>query len=166
MKAPKLYALLMLLTGSSASPLEAAETFAIQLSVQAGARQQAAGGRSTAVPSAAASRPVLTAPAGTRLRVRWSVSNQEESGRVQDITVHVVLDKETAVARLAGSKPGPDVVYESALVTDIAARGTTSGDFVVEPPEPGDYVLLVETIGAARTGRDEYAAAITVRVAR
>ena len=56
------------------------------------------------------------------------------------MTVHLLLDNDQK-----------DAVYESALVMDFAAQAKSSGDFVVAAPAPGNYVLRLETIGAARS---------------
>jgi len=141
------------------------EPFAIELSVRADAQQQTARGRSaSATPSAKSDRPVLTAKSGSQLRIRWSIANQEKTETIKDVTVHVFLDKETAIGQAAAPKPGADVPYESALVMDFAPQGKSTADFTVQTPAPGLYLLRVETIGATKAHHDDCLAAIDVKV--
>lgn len=149
----------------SSGVFAADDPFGIEISVQAETQQRGARGRSTsAAPATRTARPVLTVKTKTKLRVRWSVVNQEKTGSIRDVTVHVVLDKEDALGQPGVPKPGPGAVYESALMTDFAAQGKSTGDFVVEAPEPGNYLLRVETIGAVKARRDEYFAAMDLKV--
>ena len=140
------------------------DPFAIELSVRAENQQQTARGRSTATPATRANRPVLTAKAKTKLRIRWSVLNAETTGTIPDVTVHMLLDTQDAIGQREAPAPSPDAVYESALVMDFAAHAKSSADFTLETPEPGSYLLRVETIGAARTRRDEYVASMDLKV--
>jgi hypothetical protein len=96
--------------------------------------------------------------------VRWSVVYQEKTGKLADITVHAFVEKETASGQTAPPKPAADAVYESALVMDFSPQGKSTADFVVEAPEPGTYLLRLETIGDAKIPRDECFAAIDVKV--
>jgi len=114
------------------------DSFALQLSVQTPSDQQTTDGKA---------RPISRVKAGTRLRVRWSAVNQQKSGTLRDVTMHVVIDKENAIGQAPASKPGPDVVYESALVMDFAPQAKSSGDFTIEAPAAGTYLVRVETLG-------------------
>ena len=69
------------------------------------------------------------------------------------MTVHFLLDRDQK-----------DAVYESALVMDFAAQAKSSADFVVAAPAPGNYVLRLETIGAARSHGHEHVAVMDVKV--
>jgi hypothetical protein len=135
----------------------------LELSARAESRQQTARGQASSLPAGTA-RPVLTARSAERLRIRWSAANQDKTGNIPDVTVHFFLDRENAIGERVPPKPGADVVYESALVTDLAAQGTSSADFVVEAPQAGNYLLRLETIGAARTHGHEHFAAIDLKV--
>jgi hypothetical protein len=133
-----------------AQPRAPQDLFTLQLSVQAGADERATDG---------VARPVLTVKTGARLRVRWSAINQQKTGALRDVTMHVVVDKENAIGQQA-VKPGPDVVYESALVMDFAPQAKSSGDFIIDAPAPGAYLVRVETIGTTQA----HAASIDLQV--
>ena len=47
---------------------------------------------------------------------------------------------------------------------DFAPEAKSSADFSIEVPDPGDYVLRVETIGAAKKHGHEHFAALTLKV--
>ncbi len=133
-----LLASILFLSQAQPPPRPPQDLFALQLSVQAGADQQISTGTA---------RPVLRIKSGTRLRVRWSAVNQQKSGTLRDVTLHVVVDKENAIGQAAAGKPGADVVYESALVMDFVPQAKSSGDFTIEPPAAGTYLVRVETLG-------------------
>jgi hypothetical protein len=135
----------------------------MELSARTGSLQQSAHGQA-ASPSASQARPVLTAKATAPLRIRWAVANQEKTATISDVTVHFYLNRENAIGERVPPKPGADVVYESALMMDLGAHATSSADFVVEAPEAGNYLLRLETIGAARTHGHEHFAAMDLKV--
>ena len=47
---------------------------------------------------------------------------------------------------------------------DFAPQAKSSADFVIEVPEPGSYLLRLETIGAAKAHGHEHVAAMDLRV--
>jgi hypothetical protein len=125
----------------------------MELSARADALQRMAHGLPASSPSSAP-RPLLSAKAKGKLRIQWSVANGDKTGRLVDVTLHLVLDK-----------PGSDPTYESALVVDLTAQTKTTGDVVVQAPQQaGDYRLRLETIGAAKTHGHEHVATIDVKV--
>src|SRR5262245_24185599 len=138
------------------SPSHAAQDlFVLQLSVQSGGDQRTA--QDTR-------RPVLTVKPNARPRVKWSAVNQQKSGTLRDVTMHLVVDKENTVGQREQPKPGPDVVYESALVMYFAPQAKSEADFTLDAPQPGAYLLRLETIGAAATHGHEHVVAIDLQV--
>jgi len=142
--------------------LAAGQPFTIDVSVRADAQQQQTQrGCSSSAPGR---RPLLTTKTRTKLHLRWSVLYQEKTGRFADVTIHAFVERQAVPGQTTAGKPGPDVVYESALVMDFGPQGKSTGDFVIEAPEAGNYVLRVETIGDGKTPRDECFAAIDLKV--
>ena len=123
----------------------------MELSARAGDRQQTASGRPAAMAESA--RPSLIAHSGSSLHIRWSIVNQQKSGSVPDVTVHLVLGKASGEAE-----------YESAIVMDFPAQAKSSADITAQLPPPGTYVLRLETIGAAKTHGHEHVARMDVKV--
>jgi hypothetical protein len=133
-----------------------ANDFTINLKVQSGAREQ------TAISGQAAAPPMFKAKAKEVVSVQWSASNGAAGANLSDITLHVFMDH--GDARAAAPKPGPKALYESALIQDFEAGVKSSGEFRMSVPEPGTYLVRVETIGAARKLGKEVAAVMQVSV--
>lgn len=131
--------------------------FTLNLKVQAGRREQTAVSRQA--PSA---RPVFTVKAQEVVQVQWSAANAATSSRLSDVTLHVFLDH--GDARSDAPKPGPKVLFESALIQDFDPGGKSSGEFRMQMPGSGSYVLRAETIGAAKKLGKEVAASMQVVV--
>ena len=131
------------------TPRAADDLFIMELSARVDAQQQTARGQAVSPTSNRSPRAVLATKLGTRIRIQWSIVNQEKTGIIPDVTVHLLLDH--------GQK---DAVYESALVMDFAAQARSSADVVVAAPAPGNYVLRLETIGAARSHGHEHLAGL------
>jgi hypothetical protein len=140
------------------------DLFSVELQARVDNQQQTVRGDGTAASSSGSTRPVLTGKSKSTLRVRWTIVNEGKTASIPDVTVHFVLDKENAIGQRDVPKPGPDVVYESALMMDFAPQAKSSGDFVIEVPEPGSYLLRLETIGAVKSHGHEHVAAMDLRV--
>jgi hypothetical protein len=140
------------------------DLFSVELLARVDNQQQTVRGDATAVSAGGSTRPVLTGKSKSTLRVRWTIVNEGKTASIPDVTVHFVLDKENTIGQREVPKPGPDVVYESALMMDFAPQAKSSADFVIEVPEPGSYLLRLETIGAAKTHGHEHVAAMDLRV--
>lgn len=136
----------------------------MELSARVDSRQQTARGQLSSAPATNSARPMLTAKSKAKLRIEWSITNQEKTGSIPDVTIHFFLDKEYPPGQREVSKPGANVVYESALVMDLAAQAKSAADFVVEVPDAGNYLLRLETIGAAKTHGHEHFAAMDLKV--
>jgi hypothetical protein len=162
MKSVLLAALCLVAAISESTILAAGQPFTIDVSVRADAQQQQTQrGCSSSAPGR---RPVLTTKTRTKLHVRWSVLYHEKTGRFADTTVHAFVEREAVLGQTTAPKPGPDVVYESALVMDFGPQGKSTGDFVIDAPDAGNYVLRVETIGDGKSPRDECFASIDLKV--
>ena len=135
------------------TPCAAEDLFIMELSARGDARQQTAHGQPVSSLATRSPHPVLAVKSGTRLRIQWSIVNQEKTGTIPDVTVHLLLDRDQK-----------DAAYESALVMDFAAQAKSSADFTIEAPAPGTYLLRLETIGAAKSHGHEHATVMDVKV--
>ena len=141
------------------------DEFSVDLLARVDNQQQTVRGQeATAAPASGSTRPVLTAKSKSTLRIRWSIVYEGKTASIPDVTVHLVLDKENTIGQRVVPKPGPDVVYESALIMDFGPQAKGSADFVIEVPESGSYLLRLETIGAAKTHGHEHFAAMDLKV--
>jgi hypothetical protein len=138
---------------------------AIELVARVGTRQWTARSpAATAQRPTQLPRPVLTAKSGAAMHVHWSIVNQDKTGRFTNVTVHCVLQKQARVGQPELPRPDPNPVYESALLIDLSPQARSAADFVIEVPEPGIYLLRVETIGAGKQQGHESAALLDIRV--
>jgi hypothetical protein len=134
-----------------------ANDFTINLKVQSGGHEQNA---TSGQPAAASS--TFTARAKELVWVQWSAANGVSGTPLSDITLHVFMDR--GDGRAAAPKPGPQALYESALIQDFEPGGKSSGEFRMPLPESGTYFVRVETIGAAQKLGKEVAAVMRVSV--
>src|SRR6266478_5486334 len=88
--------------------------FTISLKVQAGGREQIAGSGQPA-----GTHPVFTAKVKEVVLVQWSAINLASGVTLSDVTLHVFMDR--APARPDGPRPGPNALYESAVILDFGA---------------------------------------------
>jgi hypothetical protein len=131
--------------------------FTINLKLQAGQREQ------TAVSGKPASaRPVFPAKVKEVVSVQWSAVNGALGAILSDVTFHVFMDRGSASAD--APKPGPNALYESAVILDFKPGSKSSGEFRMLMPESGTYLVRVETIGATKKLGREVAAAMQVSV--
>jgi hypothetical protein len=130
--------------------------FTINLKVQSGEREQ------TAMSGQSSAPPTFTAKVKEVVWVQWSAANGTTGMPLTDITLHVFMDR--GDARTAAPKPGPKALYESALIQDFEPGVKSSGEFRMPIPEPGIYLVRVETIGAAKRLGKEVAAVMQVSV--
>jgi hypothetical protein len=151
-------AVLMLL-GSTAGAAD--DPFVIDLSARAD------GG--TAVTShsadpARAPRMTLSAQPRRKIEIRWTVTEAATAKPAPNVTVHTFLERTAAAGPANAPKAGPNALYESAVGMDFSPGSRSTGQISIELPDAGDYLLRVETIGAARAVGREQAAVIALKV--
>ena len=126
----------------------------INLLVRAGGRQQ-----SIASGQPGGARPQFAAKVGEILLVQWSAANPETASALSDVTLHVFMERGSALLRQDTPKPSSNAVYESAVVLDFEPGAKSTGEFRLPLAESGAYLLRVETIGASKKlGRESFAA--------
>src|SRR5262245_51328613 len=157
-------ALLCLFVAVARSALAADDPLTIELWARVDGQRQTARGQPWPAPTNSA-RPMLTAKSKAKLRIGWSITNQEKTGSIPDLTIHFFLDR-YAPGQREVPKPGASVVYESALIMDFDAQAKSAADFVVEVPDAGNYVMRLDTIGAAKTHGHEHFVAMDLKVVR
>ena len=136
--------------------------FVIELAARVDAQQRTASGQTAATGETKATSAMLTAKSKATLHVRWSIENQDETRTFADVTIHCVLEKEGRIGQGETAQPS-GMVYESALLMDFAPRAMSTAEFAIEVPEPGRYLLRVETIGVAKQGDHEYFAVLDLK---
>jgi hypothetical protein len=145
-----------------ATGLRAADdAFVIEVSAKPDGGQ---GVSSRSADAATRARMTIAAQPRRKLEIKWSVTAAAGSKPAANVTVHAFLERSAAVGTAASPKPGPNAPYESAVGVDFSAGSKATGQISFEVPDAGDYLLRVETIGAAATAGREQAAALDVKV--
>jgi hypothetical protein len=127
-----------------------AGAFSANLDVSDGTRKQSTSSESAAANKSnpAAERPSLTAAAGDRLVIRWSVTRTAHDA-AKDVLVHFYLVR---IDRPGQAPPplAPDaVLLESALTMDFDTKAATSAQMTFRPEKPGAYLLRIEAQGSS-----------------
>ena len=98
--------------------------------------------------------PAFTVKRGETLSVQWTATNPAPGPTLPEVTMHTVMDKDTA----ATQKPGAGALYEGAVNLDFRTGERSSGNFRMPMLEPGNYVVRVETVGIrAKAGAESFA---------
>jgi hypothetical protein len=129
-------------------PAARADSFAIDLKVQAGQESQSAQAEVVAIGAVFKVRKVLETKTGTPIRVNWTLSNTSSKTAMKNVLVHFFAAKEDKPGQRNIPKVTKEVAAESALTMDFSpgekARGAVT--FIIE--RPGFYLICLETIGA------------------
>jgi hypothetical protein len=90
-------------------------------------------------------RPVLRVPRDQAIKVQWILTNIYPHKTLEDVVVHAFVVRQDR----AGQKEIPaiteDVVIESAYEIDMKPGSKSGARFTLRIPEPGAYLLRVET---------------------
>lgn len=142
-----------------------ADPFAIDLVAQAGKASQTAHAESAGFGAVAKPRPVLEAPAGQAVTVKWTLRCTDSKRTFNEVIAHFLAVKEEKAGQRAVPKLDKDVAAESALNMDFKPKDAADGQLTFTIKEPGAYLLRLETIGAgAGADGQEYFAALDLVV--
>jgi hypothetical protein len=130
-----------------------AETFSIDLEVQAGKKGPKAKAETRVVGEKPKPRVVVKAKAGETIKVHWVLRNTDPKATVKDVLVHFFAVREEKVGQAAVPKLGKDVAAESALTMDFPPKDSAEGNLSFTITRKGAYLIRLETIGALR-GQD------------
>ncbi len=144
----------------AAQPSVEAGEFELQLQVNAGDRQirteETAESPTTKTPPP---RHVAELTHDQEVRVSWHAENTGEAKEFEDVLVHFFVVKEEKTGQIEVPKLTENVMYEGALTMDFKPHEKADWQFALTIPEPGSYLLRVETIGMLdKHGHEHYAA--------
>lgn len=136
-----------------------AADFAIELQVQVGKQSLTAREEKADVGATPKKRAVLRIKVGDKIRVRWTMTNRDKAAS-KNVLVHFFAVKETELGQKVMPKLDKGVQAESALVMDFNPKDKAAGELNFAVPQPGPYLLRLETIGAAvgERGQEFFAA--------
>ena len=133
-----------------------------EMTLKAQAADRVAQSHSTATLGTA--RPVLTVKGASILKVHWSVASMTNTGNIPDVTIHFFLARQEKIGQRELPKIGADVTAEGALIMDFEPQAKSSAELSLQVPEPGNYLLRVETIGTLKRLGHEHFVALDVKV--
>jgi hypothetical protein len=153
-------ALLSLFLGGAICAGAKAHHFAIDLKARASKESRTAQAEMLAPGVKAKPRAVLHVKAGQRVAVQWTLTNTDRAATYKEVLVHFFVVKEDQVGQQLVPKLLKGVVAESALTMDFRPGDRNRGELSFVIDQPGDYLLRLETIGAAvgADGHEHYAA--------
>jgi hypothetical protein len=154
-----------LLLAPAAAPPARASHFTIDLTARAGKASQTAHAETTAPGARPRARAVLEVKAGQRITAHWSLRNADPKATFKDLIVHFVAVREATLGQAAVPKLDKGVAAESALTMDFRPGDQCEGELSFTLDRPGNYLLRLETRGAAAGAQDhEHFAALDVLV--
>jgi hypothetical protein len=134
-----------------------ADSFAVDLTVQAGKESRSAQAEPVAIGVKPKVRNVLEGKAGTPIKVQWVVTNATPKTEMKNVLVHFFAVLEEKIGQRNVPKLTKDVTAESALTMDFSPGEKARGSLSFTIDRPGFYLIRVETIGAPE-GEDCFAA--------
>jgi hypothetical protein len=103
-------------------------------------------------------RPVVEIDRNKPVVFTWQASNGS-SRKFEDVLMHFFVVEESHTGQREVPKLNKGVVYEGALTMDFKPQAKTDWQLNLKIPEPGIYLVRVETIGLAQQdGRERFAA--------
>jgi hypothetical protein len=109
-------------------------------------------------------RPVMQVNRNARIVASWQAENTGKNDEFQDVLMHFFVVEETRAGQPQVPKLSSGVVYEGALTMDFHSRDKAGWEYALKIPEPGNYLLRVETRGLANRHGHEYFAAMDLVV--
>lgn len=137
-----------------------ASDFKIRLSVKSESRQMQTSATDESPPRGRRlSRPVVEIEHGKTVVLSWRAESKDKSETHEDVLMHFFVVEEKKIGQTEVPKLSAGVVYEGALTMDFRPRDATDWRATFKVPEPGTYLVRVETIGmAAKHGHEHFAA--------
>ncbi len=105
------------------------------------------------------SRPVAEIEHDKTVVLSWHAESKDKSESYEDVLMHFFVVEEKKIGQAEVPKLSTGVVYEGALTMDFRPRDATDWRATFKVPDPGTYLVRVETIGmAAKHGHEHFAA--------
>lgn len=106
----------------------------------------------------AAARPLVELGRNERAVLSWRARNASSSQKFEDVLMHFFVVEESRTGQREVPKLNKGVVYEGALTMDFRPQSKADWQMSLTIPEPGIYLVRVETIGLAqKDGRERFA---------
>ena len=109
-------------------------------------------------------RPVMEIGRNSPIAVSWHAESTGKAETYEDVLVHFFVVEEQQAGQTVVPKLSSGVVYEGALSSDFRPHDKADWQMTFKIPEPGNYLLRVETIGLAPKHPHEHFAAMDLVV--
>jgi hypothetical protein len=109
-------------------------------------------------------RPVMEIGRNAPIAVSWHAESTGKAETYEDVLVHFFVVEEQRAGQTVVPKLSSGVVYEGALSSDFRPHDKADWQMTFKIPEPGNYLLRVETIGLAPKHPHEHFAAMDLVV--
>ncbi len=161
-----LYALALLTTFLVLNPFPAgAEHFDILLRAIIGDKQVEASADTTPPIGGVNKRPVLKGKSGEFVKINWLMKNVFPHGAQKGVKVHFFIVKEAKL----GQKPVPNPagkagVLDDAFTMDFSEKSTASGSLKIKLPDPGAYLVRIQSESDQEVHDHEHFSALDLEV--
>jgi hypothetical protein len=105
------------------------------------------------------SRPVAEIEHNKTVVLSWHAESKDKSETYEEVLIHFFVVEEKKIGQAEVPKLSAGVIYEGALTMDFRPRDATDWRATFKVPDPGTYLVRVESIGmAAKHGHEHFAA--------
>ena len=142
-----------------------AEHFDILLKAICGEKQVEASVDTTPPVGGVNKRPVLQGKSGETLKIEWQLKNVYPHGAQKGVKVHFFIVREAKL----GQKPVPNPAgkagfLDDSFTMDFSEKATASGSLKLKLPEPGFYLVRVQSESDPEIHDHEHFSAIDLEV--
>lgn len=146
------------------APCAAAQDFEVVVTLVSGKQKSQTKETRQSPSRRRAPRQVVQLTPGQQVQVLWLARNTSRQQTLQDVIVHFFVVKEEELGQAQVPKLDKNVAYEGALTMDFKPQEKAAWRFQLQLPEPGSYLLRVETLGLLKDHGHEHYAALDLTV--
>ncbi len=110
-------------------------------------------------------RPVLKVKSGEQVRVAWTMKSAYPHGTMKAVTVHFFVVREDHIGQKPVPNPaGPAGVVDNSFVMDFSPTASANGALRFRAPEPGNYLVRVQSENTYQEHDHEHFSAVDLQV--
>ncbi len=143
----------------------AAEHFEIAMKAQIGQRLVEASADTTPPIGGVNPRPVMQLKTGEAVQITWKLKSNFPHGTMKGVTIHFFVVREKDLRQKPVPDPaGPAGVLDNRFVMDFSPTASASGSLKFSLPEPGNYLVRVQSEDTHEEHDHEHFSAIDLNV--
>ncbi len=110
-------------------------------------------------------RPIVKVKSGQPVRVIWRLKSHFPHGVMKAVTIHFFVVREENLGQKPVPDPAGDVgIVNNSYVMDFAPSSTTSGSLRFKAPEPGNYLVRIQSEDTHEQHDHEHFSAVDLKV--